>query len=195
MPPKQRFSSDDVINAAYSIVRRDGWQGLSARTIAKELNASTRPIYNHLQSMQKIEEAVVEKALADFVAFITRERTGDQWLDQALGYVLFAQAEKHLFRCINDEKHIPFQRKFSREHWAQLGDQLAGDDRFKDLPEESMNRIRSARWILLHGLAFLVSSGWVDLPEGEDSKLFRYLDMTVTDFLRRINHALYEEFK
>ena len=195
MPPKQRFSSEDVVDAAYAIVRRDGWQGLSARTIAKELNASTRPIYDHLQSMKKIEDTVVEKALADFVECITRERTGDTWLDQALGYVLFAQAEKHLFRCINDEKHIPVQRTFSREHWNRLGEQLAADDRFKDLPEEAMNRIRAARWIMLHGLAFLVSSGWVDLPDGEDSMLFNHLGMTVSEFLRKANHAVYEEFK
>jgi AcrR family transcriptional regulator len=195
MPPKQRFSREDVLEAAFSVVRREGWEGLSARAIAKELNSSTRPIYDHLQSMKHIEDEVVKKALTRFVEFIGRDRTGDKWLDQALGYVLFAEQERHLFRCINDEKHIPAQRKFAREHWDRLGEQLSADPRFKDLSQGEKNKIRIARWFMIHGLAFLVSNGWFSLPEAERSLLIERLELSLVDFLRMANQAVYDGFK
>lgn len=194
MPPKQRFSYEDVVEAAFAVVRREGWQGLSARAIAKELNASTRPIYDHLKSMRHIEEEVVKKALAYFVEFINRDRTGDRWLDQALGYVMFADQERHLFRCINDEKHIQAQKKFARTHWDKLDEELSADPRFKALSKAERDRIRIARWFMIHGLSFLVSNGWILLPRKEKAVLSELVGMPLLDFLRTANQALYDGF-
>lgn len=196
MPPKQKFTSEDVIEAAFQVVRRSGWPGLSARAIAKELNASTRPVYDYFQSMTHIEKAVVEKALATFVEFIGRDRTGDKWLDQALGYVIFAAKEKHLFRCINDEHHIEYQREFARQHWEALGQQLAGDERFNGLPEQNRHQIRVARWFLVHGISFLMANGWMDVADPEDTTRVRgFIDMSLKEFLSKANDAIYAGFK
>ncbi len=195
MPPKQRFSPDDVIEAAYQVVRKKGWEGFSARTIANELNSSTRPIYDYFSSMENIEAEVVKKVLETFVAFISQERTGDPWLDQALGYVMFASQEKHLFRCINDEKHTPLQKQFAKHHWIELGKKLAADERFKVLPDETQHKIRAARWVMIHGLASLISSGWVKGTITDESILSDEIGFNLVDFLKKVNHGLYEEFK
>jgi len=195
MPPKQRFTPQDIIDAAFQVVRKQGWEGFSARTIANELNSSTRPIYDYFNSMENIEAEVVKKILAHFVEFLSRERTGDKWLDQALGYVLFAAEEKHLFRCINDEKHTPFQRQFARHHWVQLGESLSEDERFKNISAESKHKVRAARWIMIHGLSYLISNGWFKTPITEDSILSEEIGFTLAEFLKKVNHGLYEEFK
>ena len=195
MPPKQRFSSQDIIEAAYRIVRRQGWKGFSARTIANELKSSTRPIYDYFNSMENIEAEVVKKALAHFVEFINRERTGDKWLDQALGYVLFASEEKHLFRCINDEKHTNFQKQFAQTHWRELGEELSEDERFQDIPSDIKHKIRVARWIWVHGLAYLISNGWIESPHSANAILSEGIGMELVEFLKKVNHGLYEEFR
>ena len=196
MPPKQKFSAEDVIEAAFQIVRQHGWQGLSARAIAKELDSSTRPVYDCFQSMKHIEKEVVKKALATFVAYIGQERTGDKWLDQAIGYTDFAGKEKHLFRCINDEAHITYQKEFARQHWQALGDQLADDKRFRGLPIEAVNRIRVARWFMVHGMGFLIANGWMDFSATEKTSVENgFIKMSLEDFLDRANNAIYEGFK
>lgn len=195
MPPKQRFSQQDVIEAAFQVVRKQGWHGFSARTIANELNSSTRPIYDYFDSMENIEAEVVKKILSYFIDFLSQERTGDTWLDQALGYVLFASKEKHLFRCINDEKHTPIQKQIARQHWMKLGEALSADERFKDLPVESIHRIRAARWIMIHGLSCLISNGWFESPKNEDSILSEEMGYTLVEILKKVNHGLLEEFK
>jgi AcrR family transcriptional regulator len=195
MPPKQRFTPQDIIEAAFQVVRKQGWEGFSARTIANELNSSTRPIYDYFNSMENIEAEVIKKILVHFVEFLSRERTGDKWLDQALGYVLFAAEEKHLFRCINDEKHTPFQRQFARHHWVELGEALSEDERFKNISAESKHKVRAARWIMIHGLSYLISNGWFKTPVTEDSILSEEIGFSLTEFLKKVNHGLYEEFK
>jgi AcrR family transcriptional regulator len=195
MPPKQRFTPEDVIEAAFQVVRRQGWEGFSARTIANELGSSTRPIYDYFNSMENIENEVVKKALAYFVEFLCKERTGDVWLDQAFGYALFASQEKNLFRCINDEKHTPFQKASARKHWDLLGEKLSEDERFKELPAEAKHKVRAARWVFIHGLASLISSGWFKVPVTEKSVLSDQFGLTVVEFLKKANHGLYEEFK
>jgi len=196
MPPKHRFGPEDVIEAAYRVVRKKGWEGFSARTIASELNSSTRPIYDYFNSMENIENEVVKKALAYFVEFLNRDRTGDKWLDQALGYVLFASEEKHLFRCINDEKHTPFQKQYARHHWRELGEKLSEDERFQDMPDEIKHTLRVARWILVHGLASLVCNGWFESPLSANSTFAAEgISMELVEFLKKVNDGLYEEFK
>jgi AcrR family transcriptional regulator len=195
MAPKQQFSKNDIIEASFNVIRKHGWEGLTARGIASELQSSTRPIYDHLKSMKNIEAEVVKKALAFFVSFISQERTGDKWLDQALGYVLFASNEKHLFRCINDEKHIHLQKQYSKEHWIAMGEQLEKDPRFDGLPEKAKNRIRLVRWILVHGLAFLINSGWYEFSESEDLILSEIMGLELTAFLKKANKCIYEGFK
>jgi AcrR family transcriptional regulator len=195
MPPKQRFTPQDVIEAAFNVVRRQGWEGFSARTIAAELKSSTRPIYDYFNSMENIEAEVVNKALSYFVEYLSRERTGDVWLDQALGHVLFASEEKHLFKCINDEKHTPFQKQFARRHWIQLGEKLLDDERFKNLPADKRHKIRATRWMLIHGLSCLVSNGWFKTPLKAESILSDEIGYSLVELLKKVNHGLYEEFK
>jgi AcrR family transcriptional regulator len=160
MPPKAKFSSERVIEAAFSIVRREGWPALSARSIAKELGASTGPIYAYLPSMTDIEEAVVEKALDLYHRYLSAPQTGDPWLDSGIGYVRFALEEQQLFRCINDEKHTPMQRSLGRKLWEQLSMDLKDYPMFNGLDDDLVIRIRMARWMLVHGLASLVNMGW-----------------------------------
>ena len=160
MPPKVKFKKESIVNAAYEIVRKNGWQGLSARSIAEELKSSTRPIYSHLKSMNNLEEEVVKKAMELLEEYIRTPRTGDKWLDQGYGYVLFANREKHLFKAIFDEKHNHFYKKISAEIFRKNGEDLSDDPDFKDLPQGFQTNMRKVRWVYVHGLASLLANSF-----------------------------------
>ena len=160
MPPKVKFEKASIVNAAFEIVRKNGWQGLSARSIAEELKSSTRPIYSHLKSMNNLEEAVVKKAMELLEEYIRTPRTGDRWLDQGYGYVLFARREKYLFNAIFDEKHNHLYKRFSAEIFTKLGEDLSDDPDFKDLSEEHQTNMRKVRWVYVHGLASLLANSF-----------------------------------
>ena len=67
--------------------------------------------------------------------------------------------------------------------------------RFKDLPDETKQRIRAARWMLIHGLASLVGNGWFETPLTSDSIFSDEMGFKLVEFLKKVNRGLYEEFK
>lgn len=195
MPPRPRYQTEDIIDAAFAIVRREGWDGLSARTIAKELNSSTRPIYSYLESMKNLEEEVVKKALALFNEYLSSKKTGDKWLDQAIGYVRFAIEEKMLFRCINDEKHAVLQRKNTRKMWEILRTELADYKPFENMSQTEVDRMRVMRWFFVHGIAALINSGWFTSQEIDSEIILKEMNIKLPDVLNMANQMVYEGFK
>ncbi len=153
MAPQTKFHKTDTIEAAFSIVRRHGWEKLSARSIAAELGSSTMPIYSNLKSMGDLEETIVKKALDLLLSFQKTPRTGDPILDLGLGYVLFAKHERHLFMAINDEKHGQLQVQLGEENFEFLVQALSEDARAKGMSRDQLRKLMFFWWIFVHGLA------------------------------------------
>ena len=59
MPPKAKFTKNEIINAGLEIVRRDGFEALTARALGAELGSSARPIFTVLESKEEVEKAVI----------------------------------------------------------------------------------------------------------------------------------------
>lgn len=158
MPPKFKFTRDQIIDAAFELVRRSGWDPLTTRSIAQNLGASARPIYSYFTSMEKLEKEIVKKAVNMLHSYMVRKRTGDPWLDHGIGYVLFARDERHLFRSINDERHIGYFKEYGSAIWNTLTESIANHPPFQGLTDEQIYQIQLQRWLLAHGLAFSVSN-------------------------------------
>ena len=158
MPPKFKFTRDEIIAAALAIVRRSGWSALTTRALAETLNASARPVYSFFASMAELEAEVVRKAVDLLYRQMIRKRTGDPWHDHGIGYVLFAMEEKALFRAVNDEGHIGQFKNYGDVIWETLTASLADYRPFQGLTEDQIDRIQLHRWLFAHGMAFSVSN-------------------------------------
>ncbi len=170
MPPKVKFERESIINAAFEIVRKKSWKGLSARSIAQELNSSTEPIYSHLKSMEIIEEEIFKRAWLLFEKYMTASVTGDKWIDQGIGHLQFAKEEGALYTAIFDGTHHTVPSEFGQTIFKKLGDQLSDYPLFKGLPKETQFEIRTSRMIFNHGIASFITQSRDtngDLP-GED---------------------------
>ena len=186
MPPKTRFKKEDIIEAAFNIVRRHGWSGLSARSIAKELHSSTQPIYSHLKSIEDLKEEIVKKIFDLLFSYGTTKRTGDPWVDVGIGYVLFAKEEKQLFRCLGDEKLLPVNRKYGEKYFRSITKTLSGYPSFQGLSEEEIYKVREMGFIFAFGLAVLVSNSLVPFIPDEKE---------IPRLLKMVDHALLKGFK
>ena len=158
MPPKFKFTKEEIINTAFKIVRHKGWGALSTRSLAGELGSSSRPIYSFFSSISELEEEIVKKAVDLLYKYMIRKRTDDPWLDHGIGYVMFALKEKHLFRAVNDENHIALFKKYGDLIWNTLTCSLSDYPGFHGLNEEQIYKIQVTRWLFAHGLAFQASN-------------------------------------
>lgn len=160
MPRKTQFVSDEIIAAAYDLVRKNGWEGLSVKAVAQRIKSSTMPIYSYFQNLEKLKDAVVVKGWEVLMAGETKAYTGDVWVDQSLSYIKFAMAQKRIFYCMFDGRNIELQREMTLKHWDYLLGFLNHYKGFKGLEEEQIFLIRYSRALFTHGLAISATSNW-----------------------------------
>lgn len=185
MPPKFKFTRDEIVAAALDLVRSRGWNALTTRTLAEHLGSSARPIYSYFPSMEALDEAVARKGVTLLHAHMVRKRSGDPWQDHGIGYVMFAQEEKNLFRGLNDEKRIRLFKKYGDVLWKKLTASLADYPPFKGLSPEQVYQIQLTRWLYAQGLAFQVCSQPAGVWDGEK----------IVFMMRQGSTAIYEGMK
>jgi AcrR family transcriptional regulator len=183
--PEVRFTKEDIVDAAFTVTRKHGWEKCTARMIARELGSSTMPIYSGLSCMQKLKDAIARRASDLLIQYQTKERSGWRFLDMGIGYVLFAQNEKNLFRMLYfTESGEDMSPGRIGEHRGYVFDAIM--ERLHDeavLPGfaiEDKKDILYKMWIFSHGLAVLGNNGVIgEMTEEEVTRLLMETGNTV----------------
>ena len=68
MPPKPKFTKEEVTAAAYALVREQGIGALTARELGARLGSSARPIFTVFADMAELKSAVCERARGCFTS-------------------------------------------------------------------------------------------------------------------------------
>lgn len=101
MPPKAKFTREEIIAAALDIVKTDGFEALTSRVLGTRLGSSARPIFTVFQSMDEIQQAVIESAKALYKEYVNQ---GLMWEHPFKGvgtqYILFSIHEPKLFQLL-----------------------------------------------------------------------------------------------
>ena len=101
MPPKVRITKEMVAEASFEVVRSQGHENLSARTIAEYLGCSTQPVLYNFKTVDEIREAAYAIADVYHTQFIMPKETDeDPMLALGLNYVRFGYEERNLFRFL-----------------------------------------------------------------------------------------------
>lgn len=172
--PLKKFSQEDIVKAAFKVVRAQGLEKCTARSIAAELGASTMPIYTALNNMKDLRAEIVIRASNLLLSYQTQKRTGITFLDMGVGYVLFSQKEKFLFRMMMGDIHeVPpgkeeMCHKYNGYVFEQLEERLAEDALFEGLSKQQIHDVLHKAWIFSHGLAVLINNGKIE-PMDEQS--------------------------
>ena len=160
MPRKTQFIAEDVVTAAFELVREKGLAGLSAPAVAGKMGCSTMPIYSYFENLEKLKDAVVINGWGLLMAYEGRSYTGDVWVDHSMGYIQFAMDEENLFFCMFDGRNIELQRKMALAHWKFLYVGLKDYPGFEGLELEQVFLIRYSRALFTHGLAAAATGNW-----------------------------------
>ena len=119
MPPKVRFTREEIIRAALDITRESGPEALTARSLAARLDCSAKPIFGLFRSMDEVQQEVLKAGYQFYGEAIARAMESGEYPPykaSGMAYIDFARREKHLFRLL-------FMRNRSQEEVTrQLGD-------------------------------------------------------------------------
>lgn len=101
MPPKPKFTKDEIVAAALDIVSRKGVEALTARELGQTLGSSARPIFTIFRNMEELQQEVRQAAMGRFEAYAGQGMPGMPLFKQVgMQMVLFGAKEPKLYQLL-----------------------------------------------------------------------------------------------
>lgn len=158
MPPRAKFTKEEIVTAALTIVREEGLSALTARNLGKSLGSSACPIFTVFSSMEEVYQAVIGAAKKIYKEYIEKgipklpvfSGVGEQ-------YILFAINEPNLFKILfmTESESVPIfsgvlpllDESYDKIlHTIQEG---------YEITEKEAERLYRHLWVYTHGIATL----------------------------------------
>lgn len=101
MPPKPKFTKEEIVAAALQIVSQKGIEGLTARELGEFLGSSSRPIFTLFKNMQELQEEVRKAAMLQFESY-AKPMISDMPVFKQIGVkmVLFGARQPKLYQLL-----------------------------------------------------------------------------------------------
>ncbi len=161
MPPKAKFTRDQIAEAAFDLVRTDGISALTARALAVKLESSPRPIFTVFKGMEEVQQTVLQRAQDLYMEYVAR---GLDELPPYKGvgtqYILFAMREPKLFQLLfmtEREQSSTLSGAFSMAG-DSYGRILISVRKCHGFDEVSAMKLYHHLWIYCHGIAALCAT-------------------------------------
>lgn len=171
MPPKFRFTREEIVHAALALTAEGGAKAVTARALAAKLGSSAKPIFGLFENMEELQRAVLAAAFEKYSRFIAAEMTKGEYAPykaSGMAYIRFARDERELFKLL-------FMRERSREE--QLS---ATNDDVKPLlqliskntgmTEAEAARFHTEMWLFVHGIATMIATSFLDWSDEDVSR-------------------------
>lgn len=162
MPPKPKYSKEEIVEAAFQIVRESGAEALTARALAEKLSTSPRPIFTAFDGMEELKSAVLSKCTELYLRFCEEEKSSGKYPEyKAMGmaYIRLAKYEKNVFKLL-------FMRDTSKENISSdvlfdMGSSVVKNQ--LNLGMDTAERFHAEVWIWVHGVASMLATSYLDL--------------------------------
>ena len=156
MPPKSKFTEQEILRAAVEETERNGFDNLTARTLAAALGSSPRPIFTVFNGMDEVKDGVIAVARDIYKRYVD-EGLAESPAFKGVGkaYIRFAASRPKLFALL-------FMRE--QERTPSVNDVLGVIDDSAEriirsvideygLSAENAKRVYLHMWLYTHGIA------------------------------------------
>ena len=174
MPPKAKFTKEQITKAALGVVSEKGAQALTAKELGAALGTSTTPIFTVFNSMQEVQDAVMLAAMERFEEYAHKAaHLGPVFKQVGMQMILFAKEEPKLYQLIFMSS-ISEAQTFD-DIYAHLGsvadeclDVLQKD---YDLSKENAKTLFEHVWIHTFGIGALCATGVCDFSHEQIAEM------------------------
>lgn len=157
-----------IINTAILMVKKYGWDYLNARSLAKELGMSTKPLYRIYTGMDEIKKELYEAIYKIYDEFITKRIDNKNALvTLCVAYVEFAKENKNLFNCLFLSNNLNWKTidDVLNEKWNQST--IINLVNKHSYSFEDAKNLFMHLWTYANGLATLIATNDVDVDAKE----------------------------
>lgn len=174
MPPKAKFTRDQIIQAGLNIIRENGMEALSARALGAKLGSSAKPIFTVFQSMEEVQGEVKKSAKSLYTEYVKKG------LEQKLAfkgvgtqYILFGIQEPKLFQLLfmSQQEQKPIVENVLPVIDESYKDILLSVQNGYGLSENEAQQLYRHLWIYTHGIAALCATNMCVFTAEEIDKM------------------------
>lgn len=187
MPPKAKFTKEEIIRTAIQIVRENGLGAVTSRELAKRLGSSACPIFTVFRNMEEVYEEIGKAARALYKEYVNKGLKQElAFKGVGVAYIKFAIQEPKLFQLLfmaeqsspTDIEHTLIQIDESYTVILNSVKEPYG------LQEEEAKRLYQHLWVYTHGIAALCAT-----------KTCIFTDMEIQTMMTEVFTGLLKEIK
>lgn len=195
MAPRNKYTREEMIEAAVRVVREKGIEALTAKSLAAELGVSTQPVFTCFHTIDEAKHEVISAA----------KRVYDNYVEKGLSmsvpfwgvgiqYIRFAKEEPQLYRVMflptNGEANcsvmdaMKHSQNLVRESLQETYhiDAVTADRYFRDM------------WLVVHSLATLIITGGCPYSEQEMSNILTGFSVSLCKAIKEIPGFMESDF-
>lgn len=187
MPPKAKFTKEQIIGAALDIIREKGVDHLTARALGNKLGSSACPIFTVFKNMEEVQQLVIEAAKALYKEYVDKGLTEvPAFKGVGTQYILFAINEPNLFQLLfmteqNLVSNLEGVLPLIDENYDQI---LLSIVTGYGIERNVAERLYRHLWIYTHGIATLCVT-----------KLCRFTGKEIDDMMSEVFVSLLKSVK
>ena len=174
MPPKCKFTREEMIQAALDIARNEGVSAVTARALGAKLMSSSKPIFSVFENMEEVQSEVQKAAKALYAEYIQAGLQQDPaFKGVGMQYILFAVKEPKLFQLLfmSEQPQKPPVAgilPIIDENYEQI---LQSIQNGYGLDKKDAEHLYRHLWIYSHGIAALCATNTCSFTTEEIGKM------------------------
>ena len=174
MPPKFKFTREQIVAAALEVTRKNGITGLTARGLAAELGSSAKPIFGLFQNMEEVQREVVTAANTLYQSYIKKGMADSKfppYKASGIAYIQFAKEEKELFKLLFMRDRTDEKIEENREEIRPILDLIMKN---LGIDENEAYFFHLELWLYVHGIATMIATNYLEWD-------IEFIDKALTD--------------
>ncbi len=174
MPPKPKFTKEEIVAAALGIVSKSGIDTLTAKSLGKALNTSATPIFTVFDSMREVQDAVRDAVMTRFESY-AHKTDADMPIFKQVGMqmIMFAKEEPNFYQLIFMSQNSDV--KSFEDIYAHLGNVanecLQSIQNDYGLSSCDAKALFEHSWIHTYGIGTLFATGMCNFTQAEISEM------------------------
>lgn len=161
MPPKVKYTREEIIEAAFQMAKEQGIEAVVARELAKKLGTSSSPIFTAFQNMEELQQEIRGRAMKEFESHVRdalQFTPPFKWVGVKM--IEFAVKEPKLFQILYMQEHEESQ--CYEDMVKELGDTVEVCLQFMEadyaLSRPEAEHIFKQVWLHTFGICVLVAA-------------------------------------
>ncbi|SHM07252.1 transcriptional regulator, TetR family [Anaerosporobacter mobilis DSM 15930] len=181
MPPKNKFTKEQIIETAFEIAKEEGIDSITIRKIADNLGSSIAPIYVNFKDVEELKEAVISKIYEIGNSILQEQNTGDVFLNIGIASVKFAKDYSVIFKDLI-LKNNGYLDNYDEQLGNNIIQEMKKDEDLKEFSEEELKTLLMKMQVFQAGLSIMATNESFALKL-TDEKIIEMLSDTGEDIV------------